>query len=155
MVEIIDYSNDYASEFKRLNLEWLDKYHLTESHDMEVLNDPERTILDAGGAIYLAKIGNDIVGTAALMKEKEGLFELVKMAVAPPWQGKGISKLLIEKCIKKAKELNATKIFLFSNHQLQTAIQLYRKFGFENIEVTDSPFTTADIKMELKLKKFT
>ncbi len=154
MVEIIEYSHHYASEFKGLNLEWLDKYHLTESHDLEVLNDPQVTIIDAGGAIYLAKIGNDIVGTAALMKEKEGFFELAKMAVAPQWQGKGISKLLIEKCISKAKELNATKIFLFSNHQLQTAIQLYRKFGFENIDVTDSPFTTADIKMELQLKKF-
>lgn len=154
MVEIIGYSNLYAFEFKWLNLEWLDKYHLTESHDLEVLNDPQGTILDRGGAIYLAKIGNDIVGTAALMKEKEGFFELAKMAVAPQWQGKGISKLLIEKCIGKARELKAKKIFLFSNHQLQTAIQLYRKFGFEDIDVTDSPFTTADVKMELQLEEF-
>ncbi|MFM9909849.1 MAG: GNAT family N-acetyltransferase [Chitinophagaceae bacterium] len=155
MVEIIEYSHQYASEFKGLNLEWLDKYHLTEGHDLEILNDPQGTIIDAGGAIYLAKIGNDIVGTASLMKEKEGFFELAKMAVTPQRQGKGISKLLIEKCINKAMELNATKIFLFSNHQLQTAIQLYRKFGFENIDVTDSPFATADVKMELQLKKIT
>ena len=32
-IEIIDYDEKYHSEFKTLNLEWLDKYNLTESHD--------------------------------------------------------------------------------------------------------------------------
>ena len=31
-IEIIGYEEKYHSEFKRLNLEWLDKYNLTESH---------------------------------------------------------------------------------------------------------------------------
>ncbi|MGO8055658.1 hypothetical protein AB9E30_35935, partial [Rhizobium leguminosarum] len=48
MIEIIDYSDIYAADFKQLNLEWLDKYNLTESHDLMVLNDPTGTILDRG-----------------------------------------------------------------------------------------------------------
>ncbi len=152
MVEIIEYSDIYAADFKRMNLEWLDKYNLTESHDLMVLNDPKGTILDQGGAIYLAKNNEEIIGSAALMKEHPGEFELAKMAVTDLWQGKGISKLLIEKCISKAKELGAKKITLFSNHQLQAALNLYKKFGFEHVEVTDSPFATADVKMELVLK---
>ena len=151
MIEIIEYTDIYAADFKRLNLEWLDKYNLTESHDLMVLNDPTGTILDRGGAIYLAKNEDEIVGSAALMKEHDGVFELAKMAVTDSWKGKGISKLLIEKCILKAKELGAKKIILFSNHQLQTALNLYKKFGFEHVEVTDSPFATADVKMELVL----
>jgi putative acetyltransferase len=148
MIEIIEYEDQYIDDFRSLNLEWLDKYHLKEEPDLVVLNDPRGTIIHAGGAIYLAKAENEIIGSAAIMKEHDGVFELAKMTVAPAWRGKGISRLLMEKCLDKARELGATRIILFSNHQLQTAIALYRKFGFEHVEVTDSPFVTADVKME-------
>ena len=99
MIEIIDYSDKYFADFRRLNLEWLDKYNLTESHDLMVLDNPKGTILDRGGAIYLAVADGEVIGSSALMKEDhEGVYELAKMAVTVPWQGKGISKLLIEKC---------------------------------------------------------
>jgi N-acetylglutamate synthase-like GNAT family acetyltransferase len=149
-IEIIVYDEIYHSDFKSLNLEWLDKYNLTESHDLMVLNDPKGTILDHGGFIWLAKAGDEIVGSAALINEGHGIFELAKMGVTKDWQGKGISKILIETCLKKAKEIGAKKLTLFSNHQLQTALKLYTKYGFKNVEVTDSPFETADVKMELE-----
>lgn len=149
-IEIIEYDKKYHEDFKRLNLEWLDKYNLTESHDLLVLNNPQETILDRGGFIWLAKAGVEIVGTAALMYEGHGIFELAKMSVTENWQGKGISKMLIETCLKKAKEIGAKKLSLFSNHQLQTALKLYENYGFKNVEVKDSPFATADVKMELE-----
>ena len=151
MTQIIDFSPEYAAEFKQLNLEWLEQYHLTESHDLEVLNDPEGTIIAAGGFIFLAKQDNQIVGSAGLMKEHDGIYELVKMAVVPAFRGMGISRLLIEKCIEKAKEIHAQKLILFSNSQLQTAVKLYEKYGFQHIPVSGAPFLTADIKMELSL----
>ena len=150
-IAIIAYEQQYAAEFKRLNLEWLDKYNLTEAADLIVLDNPRSTVIDTGGAIYLAQIDNKIIGTAAVIHEHEGIFELAKMAVSPMWQGKGISRLLIEKCIEKAKVLGAKKIMLFSNSQLQAAIGLYSKYGFKHVEVTDSPFLTADIRMELDI----
>ena len=150
VIEIIEYDEKYHSIFKQLNLEWLDKYNLTESHDLLVLDDPTGTILDRGGFIWLARAGDEIVGTAALMNEGHGIFELAKMCVAKAWQGKGISKTLIETCLKKAKDIGVKKLTLFSNHQLQTALKLYEKYGFKNVEVKDSPFETADVKMELE-----
>ena len=150
VVEIIDYDEKYRSDFKKINLEWLDKYNLTESHDLLVLNDPKGTILDHGGFIWLAKAGDEIIGSAALMNEGHGIFELAKMTVTPKWQGKGISKILIETCLNKAKEVGAKKLILFSNHQLQTALKLYEKYSFKHVEVKDAPFETADVKMELE-----
>jgi putative acetyltransferase len=151
-INIIDYSDEHASVFRELNLEWLEKYNLLESHDLEVINDPRTTILNGGGVIYLAKTQDGIVGSAALVKMGKGEYELAKMAVITKWQGRGISKLLIEKCLSAAKNAGAERITLFSNHQLQTAIKLYEKYGFRHIEVSDSPFETADIKMELLIK---
>lgn len=150
MIEIIPYETRHQQVFRSLNLEWLDKYRLTESHDLMVLDDPQGTIVDRGGFIWLAKEADEIIGTAALMKEKEqGVYELAKMSVAPHHRGKGISKKLIETCLDKAVALGAKKIILFSNHQLLTALKLYTQYGFRHVEVTDAPFQTADVKMEL------
>jgi putative acetyltransferase len=150
-IRIIEYNDQYQQDFKSLNLEWLDRYNLTESHDLEVLNDPQGTILDKGGFIWFALDDNKLIGSAALAKEHEGEFELAKMAVTAPYRGRGISKLLIETCLQKAKEIGAKKLTLFSNHQLLTALKLYEKYGFYYVKVEDSPFETADVKMELIL----
>lgn len=150
-VKIIEYSNQYHNDFRTLNLEWLDKYNLTEPADLMVLDDPQGTILDRGGFIWLAMAENKAIGSAALIKEHEGEYELAKMAVTAEYRGKGISKQLIETCLTKAKEIGAKKLLLFSNHQLQTALKLYEKYGFYHVAVEDSPFETADVKMELVL----
>jgi ribosomal protein S18 acetylase RimI-like enzyme len=149
VIEIINYSDEYAADFRQLNLEWLNRYDLAESHDLEIINDPKRTILDRGGAIYLAKSGDRIIGTAGLANTEEGIFELVKMAVSPAFQGRGVAKMLLEKCLDRARELKARKIFLYSNSQLIPAITLYKKYGFTDVDASNSPYSTADVKMEL------
>jgi putative acetyltransferase len=148
LVEIIAYESKYAADFKKVNLEWLDKYGLTEEGDLLMLDHPEREILGTGGVIYLAKVGELIVGSAALINDGKGIFELAKMAVTDSFKGKGISKLLIEKCLEKAKELEAKKIYLQSNSQLSTALALYKKYGFKEVPVVNSHYSTADVMME-------
>jgi len=152
MIEIIDYSGEYANDFRDLNLEWLEKYSLTEAHDLEVINHPKEAVLDKGGYIFLAREVDRIVGTAGIANEGDSIYELVKMTVAPAFRGQGISKMLIEKCLDKARELNAKKIFLYSNSQLQTAIALYKKYGFVHVDASNSPLLSADVKMELALE---
>jgi len=152
MIEIIDYSGEYANDFRDLNLEWLEKYNLTESHDLEVINHPKEAVLDKGGYIFLAREVDRIVGTAGIANEGDSIYELVKMTVAPAFRGQGISKMLIEKCLDKARELKAKKIFLYSNSQLQTAIALYKKYGFVHVDASNSPLLSADVKMELALR---
>lgn len=150
-IEIIPYGDEHAAAFRRLNLAWLEKYNLVESHDLEVIDDPRGSILGRGGYIFVASMNGEVVGTAAIAKTGEADYELAKMAVDERWQGKGISKLLLERCIDTARRHGARAITLFSNHQLTTAIALYEKYGFRHIEVTGSPFATADVKMELVL----
>jgi putative acetyltransferase len=149
-IEIIEYIDKYRQDFRRLNLEWLDKYNLTESHDLLILDDPQGIVLDNGGFIWLAKAGEEIVGSVGIMNEGEGIFELIKMGVNENWRGKGIGRMLIEVCLRKAQEIGVRRLILFSNHQLQTALKLYEKYGFKQVEVTGAPFLTADVKMELE-----
>ena len=150
-IRIIPYTSEHRDVFKQLNLEWLDHFNLTESHDLMILDDPKGEVIDKGGFIFMAEAGGKIVGCAGLMREEEGVYEFIKMAVTESYRGKGIARLLIERCLYKAREIGAKKVALFSNHQLRTAINLYEKYGFQHTEVVNSPMETADVRMELIL----
>jgi len=147
-ISIIDYQPKYAADFKRLNLEWLDKYNLTEQADLRMLDDPEGQIFATGGCIFLAMAGEQVVATGALIQEAPGEYELAKMAVDPAFQGNGISKLIIEKCLAEAVNKGAARVFLSSNSQLTTALKLYEKYGFVHVPVVNSHYHTADVMME-------
>jgi putative acetyltransferase len=147
-VHIIDFDPKYAAAFKQLNLEWLDKYNLTEPADIAMLENYQEEILDNGGVIFLAQVNNKIVGTAALINEGNGIMELAKMAVTKPYRGKGISKLLIEKCLERARELGTRKIVLVSNSKLATALSLYEQYGFVHVQPVESHYSNADVRME-------
>ena len=47
MAVIIDYKDEYIKDFQQLNLEWLEKFNLVESHDLEILNHPREMLLIA------------------------------------------------------------------------------------------------------------
>ena len=151
MVYIIDYEDKYHKEFQRLNLEWLEKYNLVESHDLEILNQPREIVINRGGFIFLLKENDTIIGTAGIYKVNDEKFELIKMYVSPEYRGKKYGEMLLQHCITKAKKINASKIILYSNSKLQNAIRLYEKFRFKHLEAVNTPFITADIKMELIL----
>ena len=129
-IKIIPYRKEHHAIFKQLNLEWLDHYNLTESHDLMVLNDPQGIILDKGGFIWMAEVDGKIVGSAGLMKEKEGEYELVKMAVTESYRGKGISKLLIERCLYKAREIGAKKLSFIPIISLKRLLDFMKNTDF-------------------------
>ena len=152
MTRIIPYNDKHQPVFKALNLDWLDRFNLTEPRDLEVLDHPRETILNDGGVIFLAEMNGEVIGSAALMMGHDDSYELAKMAVAKPFRGQGISKLLLDACLEHARRTNAKKVVLFSNHQLKAALGLYQRSGFSYVELKDSPFKTADIRMEMDLK---
>ena len=151
-VEIIGYKPEYAPIFRDLNVEWLEKFFYVETHDTEVLENPQSYILDNNGYIFFAKFNNEIVGTVALINEKE-CYELSKMAVSPKYQGLKIGQQLMDYCIDFSKEQGWNKIMLYSNRKLSPAINLYKKVGFKEIALEkDVYYERADIKMVLNLK---
>lgn len=155
MVNIVTYEDQYQPDFKRLNMEWLEKYGLTEEYDLAILNDPRGKIINEGGAIFLAVENETVIGTAGIAKQDEAHYELVKMAVDPLARGKGVGKLLLQHCLEHAKSLGAGKVSLFSSTHLKTALKMYEEAGFRYVNVTDSPMLTADIKMEISLSSIT
>lgn len=128
-VEIVPFERRYAADFKRLNVEWLEKHFRVEPIDEEVLSKPARILRD-GGAIFLARYRGAVVGTCALLDAGDGRFELSKMAVTAGHQGLGIGRRLIEAVIAEYLSRGARELFLESNSKLTPAITLYESSGF-------------------------
>jgi ribosomal protein S18 acetylase RimI-like enzyme len=147
-VEIIPFTIELKEPVKTLNLEWLQKYFKVEPKDERVLSNPQEEIIDKGGMIFYAKYADKIVGTVSLLKIDPTTFELSKMAVSNGHQGLGIGKKLIIHCFEVAKEKGIQKLILYSNTSLESAIHLYKCFGFLEIPVEEGVYERANIKME-------
>jgi len=150
-VEIIPFEPRYRDDFKRLNIAWLERFFRVEPVDAEVLSNPERNILEPGGHILFARLGDEIVGACALIPEGPGRFELSKMAVDERHQGLGLGRKLLEAAIAKFKELDATDLFLESSSKLKPAIRLYETSGFHHTPRPGaSHYERADVYMVYK-----
>lgn len=133
-------------------MEWLQHYFEVEPYDEFQLSNPQSEIINKGGYIFLARENNAIIGTVALAKETDRSFEVTKMSVTGSKQGKGISKLLLDECIRLAREKRWERLFLYSSTILVPAIELYRKYGFLEIALEKSThYHRSNIKMELQL----
>lgn len=152
-IQISDYRPEDQPWFEHLNREWIEKYFHMEALDFQVLTHPGENIINAGGAILMARRNGSVLGTVALRFVKPAVYEFTKMSVAPAYRGSGIGRALSEAAIDRARALGARKIVLYSNRKLEAAINLYRKLGFVEVPV-DGPYVRSDIKMELALHSF-
>ena len=99
---------------------------------------------------WMATCDKRAVGTVALKKVQEGIYEFTKMAVNENYQGLGIGKALAQQCVDDVKAQGGHSLILFSNTKLISAIALYHKMGFVEVPL-DGIYKRSDIKMELKV----
>lgn len=151
-IKIIEFKEEFATDFAQLNFEWLDKFFYIEEYDKEVLTNPKQYILNDGGQILFALLDGVAIGTVALIKRGEGVFELSKMGVTEKHQGQKIGKQLMSASIDYAKKNSWNSVFLDSSRKLTPALTMYHKMGFKEIPVPkDTPYERCDIRMELLL----
>jgi ribosomal protein S18 acetylase RimI-like enzyme len=152
-ITIVEYNESLLEDFRRLSMEWIDKYLYLEPEDEKQLADPEGVIIRPGGKIFFAKVGDAVAGTASIVRYSEDplTFEIAKMAVSEQFQGLKLGNLLMETTINAAKELGAQQIILYTNHLLTAALHLYKKYGFEQVQAETTKYIEADIKMVLNL----
>jgi len=63
-----------------------------------------------------------------------GYAELVKLYLTAATRGKGIGKLLMDKCYIEAAKLGYTHLYLESFPQLAKAVNMYEKAGFKHLD---------------------
>jgi putative acetyltransferase len=105
-----------------------------------------------GSIYFVAELDGEIIGGGGIYPTAnlpEGTCELVKLYLSSKARGKGIGKLLMEKCIATAKEFGYKKIYLETMPELTIAIPIYKKFGFTYLQAPQgsSGHTGCDVWM--------
>ena len=152
-INIVPYNRKYKTDFAELNYEWLEKYFEPDKKDKQILNNPEKEIINKGGEIFFAILNSIVVGTCAVLKIDDSIYELAKMSVTEKAQGKQIGKKLTLTAIGYAVGKGALKLRLCTSSKLNVAQNLYRGLGFTVVkEKSNDRYRRKLIFMELNLK---
>ncbi|MES1156275.1 MAG: GNAT family N-acetyltransferase [Alphaproteobacteria bacterium] len=147
------YRDEDASAFKALNVAWISKYFVVEASDLKALDHPDRILAD-GGAIVMAELDGECVGSCALIPYDASTLEVAKMAVAEHCQGMGLGNALMQTTLEMAQALGAKRLYIESNSKLTPALTLYEKFGFVHLPKERRPassYARVDVFMERML----
>lgn len=151
-IKIIEYRSGHQPFFEALNRAWIEELFTMEPVDEWVLTNPDKAIIESGGAIIMAEYNGVISGTAGLRKVDDVTFEFTKMAVDENFRRKGIAEAICYACFRKARSLGATTVILYSNTKNAGAIKMYEKIGFHHLPVEKGVYERANVKMTIDIE---
>ena len=149
-VSVTDFQSQYSNQFYQLNRVWIEEFWILEDNDKKDLLNPE-IIVHNGGQIFFAISKHEVIGTVAMIKNSDKIYELAKMTVKSNYRGKGVANLLMDECIEFAFKKNAREIFLISNDSLTVARNLYEKYGFKEVVLDSQKYKRGNVKMILQI----
>ncbi|QNL50510.1 GNAT family N-acetyltransferase [Olivibacter sp. SDN3] len=85
---------------------------------------------------YVAEEGETILGGCGIYPTEAlptGHAELVKLYLSAQSRGKGIGKMLLDKCFETALSFGYTHLYLESFPQFTKAVNMYEKAGFKKL----------------------
>ncbi|MBC9797016.1 bifunctional helix-turn-helix transcriptional regulator/GNAT family N-acetyltransferase [Sinomicrobium weinanense] len=131
-ITVIDYKPGLKEYFYKLAGPWLLGVlnGQLEEEDEFTLKNPDLAYLSNGGFVFYAKYGNEIVGCVALKRLDDHTFEFAKLYIDPNYRKSGIATKLIERCITRCVENEATQLWLQTTLSMPQAHKLYYKLGF-------------------------
>lgn len=156
-VEIVGFDPRYSDAFARLNYQWIEHYFAVEPEDRRALDHPFEYAIAPGGEIFFALLQGQVVGCVAMVPKSadraaDGDVELAKMAVHPENQGQGIGRVLLERCIRYAREQRLKRIVLTTNDMLKPALKIYHNAGFVDLPANpDTRYARGNLAMQLIL----
>jgi putative acetyltransferase len=105
-------------------------YDPTTDHLFEMFQNPL-------SVYFAAEMEGELVGGGGIYPT-DGLpdktCELVKMYLLPIARGKGIGKMIIDNCLQEAATLGFENVYLETMPELQQALKVYEKFGFNYLK---------------------
>jgi putative acetyltransferase len=89
-----------------------------------------------GSLYWILEVDNKLVGGCGIFPTQglpAGYAELVKLYLKSSVRGQGFGRLLMEKSIESAKAMGYTHLYLESLPELNTAVGLYERVGFNQL----------------------
>ncbi len=107
---------------------YLDKQHYDD--ELEHLEEKYGT---PHGRLYLAIVDGSVAGCIGLRRIDDGFCELKRLYVRPAFRGMHLGGMLVQRIFEDARAIGYGAILLDTLPFLETAIGMYRKYGFYEI----------------------
>lgn len=118
------------------------RYLVLQHYDEETAR-PERKYGLPEGRLYLARWDGAAAGCGALRRLDGSRCELKRLYVRPAFRGRRIGEALLERLIGDAHAIGYRHMLLDTLPALESALRLYRRFGFQDIpRYNDSPLAS-------------
>lgn len=147
-MRIAAYDSRYKGSFIQFNTDWIvGNFGHLEKEDIETFETIEEALKN-GAMIYFA-VEDDTPLATCMAKPMDGeTWEICKLASNPHREHKGCGSAVFEAAMQWAVNHGAKKLFLLSNHKLEPAIHIYKKYGFQEIKLNDYEYVRGDIAFE-------
>lgn len=100
--------------------------------------DPDHLSADdlasPAGAFVVAWLGDLAVGCGGIRRHDDGIGELKRMYVTPPFRGRGVSRRVLTELEARARTLRYRRLVLETGVRQPEAMQLYETAGYAAIE---------------------
>lgn len=130
-LKFISFTPALARHFKVINEQWINDMFQMEALDRNMLQYPQKRVIEPGGHIWFAEHASlGVIGTCATVKKAEGVFELTKMGVLKQARGLKAGERLLRHVLAESEKMPIQCLFLLTNEKCAAAIHLYEKNGF-------------------------
>ena len=138
-INIVEYNNkDFIQLCSLLEKEHIEVIKEQRSPKGNCLNN-----LDKFKIVFIAYDNLKPIGCLAMKDVVNGVVELGRLYVLPEYRNQGIATKLFEIAESKAKENNAKRLILDTYKRFESAVKLYKKLGFIEINnyIENSPYS--------------
>lgn len=116
---------------------YAEEYHLDNTFEAYVAGPLSEFVLTEdreGQRIWVVEVAGKVVGCIAIVRNGESVAQLRWFILTPETRGKGLGKHLMEEAVNYCRRAGYNRIILWTFSELETAIALYRRWGFEKTE---------------------
>ena len=98
------------------------------------LDDVQKNYFEKGGVFLVMVSGGQLVGTGAFHWYAEGVCEARRVALLPPYRGRGWGYAMMMELQRRARAMGYSKMCLWTNPiKLWRAVSFYHRLGFVGV----------------------
>jgi len=143
-IQIFQYKESHLEEIRIILNEYLSfiakelirppwNYNLDVEYAVNFTMNNLDKFAEPDGRLLLVEVDGEIAGTISFRKIREDAGEIKRMYVKPKFRGKKLGNLMIENVTSISEENGFSKLFLDTAIFMSSAVSLYKKYGFKEI----------------------
>lgn len=101
--------------------------------------------------IWIVEYQSKIIASLAL-KDTDGMAQLRYFLIHPDFRGIGLGNHLMKLFMAFLKEADYASSFLLTEKQLETAVHIYEKYGYQYVSSNSNSFGLTELRYEMKLR---